>query len=284
MYTNSGYLNNSLIDFQDNSRPLIVGSCGTYRLFTHPHFLTYRPEGRLDYQLLYIAAGKAHFFFEENKEEIVTAGHMVLYCPKEMQKYIYYAEDQTEVYWVHFTGNDVKRILKEYGFSLSEHVFYTGTSPEYQVLFRKIIQELQLCKPCYEELLSMLLRQIFILTNRQFSEGNRLNSYAQNEIELATHYFNEHYNTNISIEEYAASKHMSPCWFIRNFKHYNKITPLNYILGLRITNAQNLLESTSYNVTEIASIVGYDNPLYFSRLFKKQTGLSPSDYRKQKNN
>ncbi len=76
---------------------------------------------------------------------------------------------------------------------------------------------------------------------------------------------------------------MSTSWFIRNFKLYTKTTPLNYILSIRIANAQSLLENTKYNITEIAAIAGYDNPLYFSRLFKKQTGLSPSEYRKQNN-
>lgn len=93
---------------------MIVASCGTYRLFTRSKLPTYRPRGRIDYQLLYIAAGKAHFFFEEDVEEIVTAGHMVLYRPREMQKYVYYWDDQTEVFWVHFTGNDVKQILRRY--------------------------------------------------------------------------------------------------------------------------------------------------------------------------
>ncbi len=76
---------------------------------------------------------------------------------------------------------------------------------------------------------------------------------------------------------------MSTSWFIRNFKLYTGSTPLNYILNIRISNAQSLLENTKYNITEIAAITGYDNPLYFSRLFKKQTGLSPSEYRKQSN-
>lgn len=56
---------------------------------------------------------------------VVPAGHMVLYHPKEMQKYVYYGSDQTEVFWVHFTGSEVKKILKEYHIPLSGHVFYT---------------------------------------------------------------------------------------------------------------------------------------------------------------
>ena len=47
-----------------------------------------------------------------------------------------------------------------------------------------------------------------------------------------------------------------------------------------MNNAESLLETTDYNVTEITAIIGYDNPLYFSRLFKKHKGVSPSEYRK----
>ena len=55
MYINSGYLNNSHLDFKDRTRPLIVGSCGTYRLSSHPKMPTYRPKGRKDFQIIYIA-------------------------------------------------------------------------------------------------------------------------------------------------------------------------------------------------------------------------------------
>ena len=74
---------------------------------------------------------------------------------------------------------------------------------------------------------------------------------------------------------------MSTSWFIRNFKKYMGVTPMQYVLSLRMSNAESLLEMTDYNVTEISSIVGYENPLYFSRMFKKQRGLSPSEYRKK---
>ncbi len=279
MYMNAGYLHNSRVDFKDKSRPLIVGSCGTYHLYTKPKLPTYRPRGRIDFQLLYIAAGQAHFFLD-GKDVVVTAGHMVLYLPKEVQKYVYYGVDQTEVYWVHFTGGNVKNILKSYGIPLNGHVFYTGKFPEYQRLFLEMIQELQLCRPHFEELLSALLGQLFILISRQLNGTHKLADYIQTEMESAIRYFNEHYNKEIVIDDYAASTHRSTTWFIRSFKQYTGMTPMQYIISARISNAQRLLGSMDYNVTEIASIVGYDNPLYFSRLFKKQTGMAPSEYRK----
>lgn len=280
MYTNNAYLNNSTRDIKDKSKPLIVTSCGTYHLFSRPKLPTWRPRGRLDFQLLYIASGKAHFHFN-GEEKIVTAGHMVLYRPKEPQKYEYYGEDQTEVYWVHFTGGNVTNLLRSYGLTDDKTVFYCGSNMEYPNLFRAMIYELQMCKDNYAEMLEMYLKQIFILLQRFFKTTAKVdNTRLAEEIDKATKYFNEHYSEEISIDEYAKNHNMSTSWFIRNFKQYTGFTPLQYILNKRIYNAEALLLNSPYNVTEIAYIVGYDNPLYFSRIFKKMKGVSPSEYRK----
>lgn len=280
MYINNAYLNNSLVDIKDKSKPLIVTSCETYRLFTRPKLPTWRPKGRVDFQLLYVAGGKAHFHFGE-REEIVTAGHMVLYRPKEPQKYEYYGIDQTEVYWVHFTGGNVTNLLRSYGLTDDKKVFYCGSDLEYKNHFRAMIQELQMCREDYPEMLEIHLRQIFIKLHRYLQTVSRVdNSQIAEEIDKAALYFTEHYNEDICIEDYAKERHISTSWFIRNFKQYTGSTPMQYILSKRIYNAEALLKSNQYNVTEIAAIVGYDNPLYFSRIFKKVKGLSPSEYRK----
>ena len=283
MYINSGYKNNSFLDFKDKSRPLVVGSCGTYRLTSHPKLPTYRPRGRVDFQIIYIASGRAYFHFDSPENEtVVTAGNIVLFRPKELQKYEYYGIDKTEVYWIHFTGRDVKNILRKYGFSDDKRVLTVGTSLEYERIFKKVILELQRCQDDYEEMMTLLLRQLLISFRRELKKEHVFkNEYMDREMEEAAAYFNENYNRNISIEEYAACRGMSVSWFIRNFKKYTGTTPMQFVTSIRITNAQMLLETTNYAVNEISRIVGYDNPLYFSRLFRKQKGCSPSQCRKK---
>ena len=265
----------------DKKHPLFIGSCGTYHLYSVEELPTYRPKGRLDYQLLYIASGRAHFYFD-GKPTVVEAGNMVLYRPKEEQRYYYYGADQTEVYWVHFTGNDVKNILRKYGITDNTRIIYTGISIEYKNLFISMIEELNLQKISYEEILVNYFMILLIHLHRlTLQKPRRKNLQNMNEMEQAAQYFRMHYNKTISIDNYAASHNMIISWFIQNFRQYANTTPAQYIQSLRVTNAKILLETTSYNITEISNLVGYENPLYFSRFFRKQCGMSPTQFRKQ---
>lgn len=282
MYINEAYLHDSRVDIKDMSKPLIVCNCGTYHLISKARVPTYRPRGRRDFQLIYIASGKGYFHFENGSDCVVNAGEIVVYRPKEIQDYEYYGSDHTEAYWVHFTGKDAKILLRKYGMRDDSHVFYIGTSLEYQRLFKKMIWELQMCKEGYEELLSILLNLLFINIYRKLKNTNvYTHNYLEREIEAAAKYFYDNYNQDINISSFAASKNMSTCWFIQNFKSLMGTTPMQYILSIRLANAERLLETTDYNVTEISRLVGYDNPLYFSRLFKNKNGISPSEFRKK---
>lgn len=290
MYINSAYLNDSLLNCRDTRNPLSISCCGHYRLITVDQLPTCRPKGRPDYQLIYIASGAGHFYFKDpyfndaGEETIIPAGTFVLFRPKEYQKYIYYGADHTESFWIHFSGTDVKNILRKYHISDDTRIFRTGTQTVYSELFKKIISEIQQKKTGFELIIEAYLKELLVLLSRNVeNEKNTAVNYALREVGLAQEYFSENYAEEISIENYAASRGMSISWFIRSFKEITGSTPLQYILTQRLTNAQILLESTDYSIGEISSLVGYDNPLYFSRLFHKQKGMSPRDYRNTAN-
>lgn len=253
----------------------------------NPHCPLHRFPQRSDPYTETAAHREFHFHRKSRFHEgcpSLPAGNIVLYRPKELQKYEYYGKDKTEVYWIHFTGNNVKNILRQYGFPDKERVFQVGTSMEYEQIFKRIIIELQRCQDNYEEMLVLLLRHLLIIFHRELTrEHISKNEYLDHEMDNAVTFFSENYNQNISIDDYAASRGMSVSWFIRNFKKYTGSTPMQFIVGIRINNAQMLLETTTYSINEISKIVGYDNQLYFSRLFHKLKGYSPREYRKIRN-
>ena len=280
LYVNSGYLFNTRVPFKEKKLPLRILSAGTYQLFTWPKLPTWRPKGRVDWQIIYIAAGEGHLILN-GQEVVVPAGNMVLYQPKQQQKYFYYGKDRTQVWFVHFTGRQVKSILKHYEIPLDGYILHTGISREYEDCFRKMRDELIKCSWGYEEMLTYLFRELMLLIHRRMTEAMpQVSGFIQEEIERAKDYFEEHYNEEISIEQYAASRSMSTSWFNRSFRGAVGTSPMKYILDIRIRNAQVLLETTDYSIANIAAVIGYDNPMYFSRMFRKAKGMSPAKYRK----
>lgn len=282
MYINVAYVDEENPNIEDLSVPLRINNCGYYRVHTTPVIETPHPEGRNDYQLLYIAAGKGEFYFKGSKEPtIVTKGNMILFRPGEPQVYCYYAVDKTEVYWVHFTGWKVEEYLERYELPKHENVFYTGVSPDYPWIYNQIIRELQIQRVNYGDMISLYMHHIFLTINRYIKESRENKNDTINDIERATHYFKDNYNKPISVEQYAAEHLMSVNWFIHSFKSVMKMSPMQYIISLRISTAKGYLENSAKNIAEISNEVGYDNALYFSRLFRKYTGMTPTEYRKR---
>jgi len=280
MEISTGYLKSNDLPITDPTIPLIVGCCGTYRLTGSEHSVTRRPAGRSDYQLLYIAAGKAHFYFS-GEDRIVPAGHMVLFQPGQPQHYEYFAEDTPQVSWIHFSGYEVEHILQEYALLMDDPVFYVGTSSSFENLFKSIIAELQSRKPGFEKLTATYLQQVFLFAYRARSQQHEtFSSFLQEETYLARDYFSTHYSEPICIELYAQSRGISVSWLQRGFRKLLNQSPAHFLLMTRLNNAAILLETTDHAIGSIAAMVGYEDPLYFSRLFRKYKGLSPSEYRR----
>ena len=92
-------------------------------------------------------------------------------------------------------------------------------------------------------------------------------------------YIQQHLSEDLSLELLAGQAYLSPSYFSRLFKKEMYVPLSTYINQLRVQKAQQLLR-TSCGVTELAALVGFDNPKYFSQVFKKYTGKTPQDYRK----
>lgn len=279
MFTNTAYKNNSDNAEVNFSKSLVVSSCGAYQVFSGPMVVTERPEGRTDWQLLYIEAGEMSLVLND-KTQIVKKGSIILFPPHQPQYYYYHKSHKPIIYWVHFSGRDVEKILKHYKIIPTENVFYIGACLNLPVLFNQIINELQLRHEKYEEMTVYKFNEILLYINRALDNATIKDNDTSTIIKSATLYFNENYNQDINIQAYANSLNMSACWFIQKFKELTGVTPTQYILNIRLTTAQNLLKYSKYNISETALAVGYSNSFYFSRLFTKHVGISPSAYKK----
>lgn len=101
------------------------------------------------------------------------------------------------------------------------------------------------------------------------------------KLEDARTYIQANFRGDIHVETLAERMGFSSSYFRKLFKEAYGMAPMQYIISLRIHTAQDLLLSGEVNITEAASLAGFDDIYYFSTLFKKQTGLSPSRYMKQ---
>ncbi|SFI62976.1 AraC-type DNA-binding protein [Paenibacillus sp. UNC496MF] len=84
----------------------------------------------------------------------------------------------------------------------------------------------------------------------------------------------------VRLEELAELVHWTPNYLCRVFKAHTGLSPLSYLLRLRMTEAEKLLLYTDHPVAAIAGMLGYDDPSYFARLFRKHSGRAPGAYRR----
>ncbi len=257
--------------------PLLVMSAGHYRFVRMAHYHTHRPQGRADYQLLYIAGGTADFTVRGCRFRLGEGG-MVLYTPNEAQDYIYCSDDRPEIYWVHFTGTLAADLLARLGLTCG--VYTVGVDARYRELAECIIRELQLRRPWEDTLTAALLTEWLTRMARRHGEarGHRPRSAM---IEQAVEEIERHFTEPLTVSELAARFHVEVCWFSRLFRRQMGVSPQQYLINVRMAKARELLGTTDCSVGEVARLAGYDNPLYFSRVFSKWYGCSPREYRRR---
>lgn len=120
---------------------------------------------------------------------------------------------------------------------------------------------------------------LVVMLSRLYSFGDSSEKMDIINIAKSVSYIESHYTEDISIDELAEISHYSPRHFTRIFTETYHTTPLNYILSLRINRAYSLLKENRLPISDIALQCGFGDNNYFSRIFKKRTGLTPKQFR-----
>ena len=153
-------------------------------------------------------------------------------------------------------------------------------------LMQQIMHEYKSDDEESEFLRSLLTMELFVWLSRSLrsqwesnlaSKGHKI----QEIIESSKTYIEENYNTDISLSDIAGYVYMSTSHFARTFKKTYGISPIQYLLAVRITNAKTLLEETNLKVGDIATAVGFSAQQRFNDIFKKHVGISPGEHRQK---
>ncbi|MBB2480541.1 response regulator [Bacillus sp. APMAM] len=105
------------------------------------------------------------------------------------------------------------------------------------------------------------------------------NSHTKGYLLKAKEYITEHFHKTITLEEVAEYVELSPFHFSKLFKEKYGVNFIDYVTDLRIEQAKKEMLNTNKSLKEICFSVGYKDPNYFSRVFKKKTGVAPTAYR-----
>lgn len=100
-------------------------------------------------------------------------------------------------------------------------------------------------------------------------------------VEKAKIYMQENYSWDVSLDDVSRRMKLTPYYFSKLFKQETGITFMEYLTGLRLDQAKQLLKNPDLSIKEIGISVGYSDPNYFSRIFKKVLGITPSEYREK---
>jgi len=270
MYTSSPFAKNSLLFLQET---------GTLTALK-PHTST---RSKLSSYLFFIVlngCGKLQYC---NKEYTLMQGDCVfLDC---MNQYSHITKEKLwQLQWVHFDSNAMKEIYEKYVERGGQPVFKPVHIENYKKILDTIFQiaasDDYLRDMRINEQLSALLTKIMEMSwmpEAQVSiKRGESRLYSLQDIK---HYLDENWNKKIVLEELADTFYINKFYLARLFKNQYGASILNYVMDLRITQAKKMLRFSDHSIDQIGKECGFEDANYFSRMFKKVEGSSPSEYR-----
>lgn len=145
-------------------------------------------------------------------------------------------------------------------------------------LIHETSEQVSFCNDMSNSLVSMLLvLAIRLLLAQPTSRPTAMSE----ECSRVAEFINSNYSEPLSLADLSQTVYVSKHHLAHIFKSQTGVSPIRYLINKRISEAKRLLRETELTVGEISVQVGYNDPVYFSQIFKKSTGMSPSVYRKK---
>ncbi len=244
----------------------------------HPNSHKSVATGRIlnEYQIVYITQGKGELQ-ANNTRYAINPGTVFIIFPGMYHTYKPAFEIGWTEYWVGFKGPYLEKLQLE-GFISPDHpCYYVGLQNSLLSLYDQILEEIRSQKPFFQLKASSytlsLLAEIL-----SYEKQNLQHCHSEQIVEKAKFIMEEHVYGEIHVDFICRSIGVSSSHLNDVFKSYTGMTPYHYFIGIKIHKAKELLEKGDQSIKEIAFRLGFTDQYYFSRLFKKKTGISPSHW------
>lgn len=249
----------------------------------NPHH-SYGPCSRTGYHLHIILSGHGYLETDENRYEI-KRGQLFLLQPN--IRYYYYcdASDPWHYAWINFDGNNMQRYMESAGFPPGTHVRDAVFAPEtFFDVIDQILKRHEL-NQANELLRTGLLFQLVSLLmesqSKQQYPKRPPHEYSQDiYVQHALQFIEFNYN-HIKVSDIAQFIGINRSYLTSIFKEKMHISPQEYLLKFKLEKAVSMLCNTDMPIQDIATEIGYENALTFSKIFKMSYGISPKHYRNQ---
>ncbi len=232
-----------------------------------------REHGRVDFQLIYVKSGSL-FVNEDDRLIVVSAGDVCLFRPYEVQKY-FVSEGKSTFFWVHFSGTEAEEMLSFF----KNRVYSVGAFPEFEKYCHMFVGTLESERKIFDLLCIGGLITLVAQLQERLCFSDRISNDSV-RIRPALEIMNLECDVWRSNDELARLCGFSKDHFVKIFKGALGSSPHQYYKKLTMDKSVFLLKNTTCNISEIADMCGFDDAFYFSRVFKKYFGVSPSEYRK----
>ncbi|MDB5211031.1 MAG: AraC family transcriptional regulator [Sediminibacterium sp.] len=251
----------------------------------HPshHYFTWET-GRIlnEFQLIYITAGEGVFQSTSMAETVIQPGTIIFLFPGEWHRFQPKTGTGWNEYWVGFKGKIIEHIQKQYFFHPKHAVIHVGCKEEIIILFNEILEQTKKERPGYQPLISgavlHLLGQVHAFNKQKIFENEVSAEIMMNRAMLL---LRTRIDEDLAMQQIAMELKVSYAWFRKMFKLYTGIAPQQYFIQLKIERAKTLLNDPDKTIKDIAYELNFENPLYFSKLFKDKVGVSPEQFKKR---
>jgi AraC-like DNA-binding protein len=214
------------------------------------------------------------------RRHVVRPGDLMVVPPYAPHAYGSSLPRPWTIYWFHAVGEQVEPLLGELGVGLAEPVVPLGHDPRLVAMFQELQSVLEddyaFAQLLYaSELLGHLIGVMLRLRRTHDSQAPDANQRV-----LATiQHMKQHLDAPLEVAQLASLARLSVSHYVALFRRLTRSSPKAHFSRLRLYRAARLLLTTSDSVSAIARQTGYQDPLYFSRVFRRVHGVSPSEYR-----